>query len=143
MGLSDEPRISKTYRNFVSKGSQYPILYTISDNRKRRMSRAFTDNINSFNVSNNIIFTAADDEPKILAWLSPLEPRVRHHDICEQRVESVGNWLLETKEFRSWYNGGENDGSDHAALFCYGEPGVGKSYIWYERLSARNEGHDC
>jgi len=101
------------------------------------MSRAFTDNINSFNVS-NIIFTTTDDEPKILAWLSPLEPQVRHQDICEQRVDSVGNWLLETKEFRSWYNGGWNGGSDHAVLFCYGEPGVGKSYIWYERLLARN-----
>jgi len=114
------------------------------------MSRAFTDNINSFNsfnVSGDITLTATDDEPKILAWLSPLEPQVRHQDICEQRVDNVGNWLLETKEFRGWYNGGENGGenggSDHAVLFCYGEPGVGKSYIWYERLSARNEGHDC
>jgi len=107
------------------------------------MSRAFTDNINSFNVSNNIILTATDDEPKILAWLSPLEPQVRHQDICEQRVDGVGNWLLETKEFRSWYNGSGNSGSDHEALFCYGEPGVGKSYIWYARPSVRNEGHDC
>jgi len=107
------------------------------------MSRAFTENINCFNVLNNITFTATDDEPKILAWLSPLEPQVRHHDICEQRVESVGNWILETKEFRGWYNGDENGGSDHAALFCYGEPGAGKSYIWYERPSATNEEHDC
>ena len=110
------------------------------------MSRAFTDNINSFNsfnVSNSITFAATDDEPEILAWLSPLEPQVRHQDICEQRVDNVGNWLLETKEFRGWYNVGENGGSDHAILFCYGEPGVGKSYIWYERPSARNEGHDC
>jgi len=105
------------------------------------MSRAFTDNTNSFNVSNsynNITTFIADDEPKILAWLSPLEPQVRHQDICEQRVDSVGDWLLETKEFRSWYSSNENGGSDHAALFCYGEPGVGKSYIWYERLLERN-----
>ena len=107
------------------------------------MSRAFTDNVNSFNVLNNITLTAPDDKPKILAWLSPLEPQVRHQDICEQRVDDVGNWLLETKEFRGWYNGSENGGSDHAAMFCYGEPGVGKSYIWYERLQARIKGHDC
>ena len=105
------------------------------------MPRAFTDNINSFNnVSNNIIFTAAgNDEPKILAWLSPIEPQVRHQDICEQRVDGVGKWLLETREFKSWYNGSENGGPDHAALFCYGDPGVGKSYIWYERRSVRNK----
>ena len=109
------------------------------------MSRVFTDNINSFNnVSNNIIFTAADnDEPKILAWLSPLEPRVRNNDICELRVDTVGDWLLETKEFQSWYSGSQNEGSDHAALFCYGDPGVGKSYIWYEKPSAKNKGHHC
>ena len=106
------------------------------------MSRAFTDNINCFNV-NNITLIATDDESKILAWLSPLEPQVRHQDICEQRVDSVGGWLLETKEFKSWYNGGENGGSHHAALFCYGEPGVGKSFIWYERRSVRNKEYDC
>jgi len=110
------------------------------------MSRAFTDNTNSFNVSNsynNITTVIADDEPKILAWLSPLEPQVRHQDICEQRVDNVGNWLLETEEFRSWYNGGESGGSDHVALFCYGEPGVGKSHIWYTSLLGRNKEHDC
>jgi len=105
------------------------------------MSRAFTENINSFNVSNTIFLTPPDDESKILAWLSPLEAHVRHQDICELRVDGIGKWLLETKEFRSWYNGSENGGSDRTALFCYGDPGVGKSYIWYERRSTRNKGH--
>jgi len=42
--------------------------------KKRRMSRV-TDNINSFNnVWNNFTVTASDDESKIMAWLSPLEP---------------------------------------------------------------------
>jgi len=68
---------------------------------------------------------------------------VRHEDICEQRVDSVGNWLLETEGFKGQYNGSDNGGSNHVALFCYEEPGVGKSYIWYERPSAGNEGHDC
>jgi len=50
------------------------------------MPRAFTDNIGSFNVSNTynnvIALAAADDESQIMAWLSPLEPQVRHYDIC-------------------------------------------------------------
>jgi len=100
------------------------------------MSQTLANNINSFNVS---IVTATDDEPGILAWLSPLEPQVRHQDICEQRVDGIGSWLLETKEFRSWYNGIENGESDHAALLCYGDPGVGKSYIWYEAPLVRNK----
>jgi len=105
------------------------------------MFRAFTHNTDSFNVSNSynnttqVIFTATDDGSKILAWLSPLEPQERHHDISDQRVDGIGNWLLETGEFRSWYNGE----TDHAALFCYGDPGVGKSYIWYERQFVQNK----
>jgi len=107
------------------------------------MSQAVIGNINSFNrVSNNIILTAADDESKILAWLSPLEPHVRHHDICNQRVGSIGDWLLETEVFRSWYEGGEKSESDHAALLCYGDPGVGKSYIWCGRLSVKGKKKD-
>ena len=77
---------------------------------------------------------AADDELQIMGWLSPLEPQVRHQDICDQRVDAIGGWLLETKEFRNWY-----EESSHAALFCYGNPGVGKSYIWYEPPSMRNK----
>ena len=103
------------------------------------MSRAIADNVNCFNVSNTIIFTAPDEESKILAWLSPLDPKMRHHDICNQRVDSIGDWLLETKEFRDWYNGSEKEGSDHGALFCYGDPGVGKSYIRYTRPPVREK----
>jgi len=95
------------------------------------MSRTFTDNTDSFIVSNSynnvITVAAADDEPQIMGWLSPLEPQVRHQDICDQRVDGIGGWLLETKEFISWY-----EGSSRAVLCCYGNPGAGKSYIWYE-----------
>ncbi|RPB01575.1 hypothetical protein L873DRAFT_1603819, partial [Choiromyces venosus 120613-1] len=71
----------------------------------------------------------ADDDSNILGWLSPLEPRVRHQDIRTQRLDEVGGWVLETREFKSWYDGNEEDGPDRAILFCYGDPGVGKSYI--------------
>ena len=67
-----------------------------------------------------------------LAWLSPLEPRVRHRDIGARRVDSIGAWLLETEEFRRWKNSSGREGSYHQTLFCDGNPGVGKSYIMYE-----------
>ncbi|RPA92907.1 hypothetical protein L873DRAFT_1627320, partial [Choiromyces venosus 120613-1] len=69
------------------------------------------------------------EESKVLSWLSPLEPRVRHQDIRTQHVKDVGSWVLQTEKFRSWCNGSENEDSDHAALFCHGHPGVGKSFI--------------
>ena len=93
------------------------------------MTQSFSNNINSLNtiVTNN--FTVLDDRSNILAWLSPLDPRLRHRDIQDRRVENVGEWLLQTEKFRSWYAGDEGGEFDNAVLFCYGDPGVGKTYI--------------
>ena len=86
------------------------------------------DNTNSFNnVWNNC--TVADDRSQILAWLSPLEPRLRHKAIQEGRAKNVGEWVLETDEFRNWYAGSGGSESGRAVLFCNGDPGVGKTFI--------------
>ena len=90
------------------------------------MSRFFSNNRDSFNTTNNYY---TDEKPKILAWLSPLEPWVRHRDIGAQRVDGIGAWLLESKEFRRWHNVGGEDESNQGTIFCEGNPGVGKSYI--------------
>jgi len=94
------------------------------------MSQLFSHNIGSLNTTNIINLTVPDDRPNILAWLSPLDPRLRHQDIRDRRVENIGEWLLQTEEFRSWYTGSEGGESDNAFLFCYGDPGVGKTFIW-------------
>ena len=93
------------------------------------MSQLFSNNIDSLNTTNITNFTVADDRPNILAWLSPLDPRLRHQDIRDRRVETVGEWLLQKVEFKSWCAGSEGGKSDKAILFCYGDPGVGKTYI--------------
>jgi len=92
------------------------------------MSRLFSNIDNSFNTT-NISFTIADDLPGLLGWLSPLDPKLRHQDIRDRRVENVGEWLLQTEEFRSWYAGSVVGGSDSTVLFCYGDPGAGKTFI--------------
>jgi len=89
------------------------------------------DNVNCNNVTNNHNNTVnniiADENPEIMKWLSPLDPRGRHDDVRTDRVDGVGNWLLETNEFREWkINGGR---AGKAVLFCYGNPGVGKTYL--------------
>jgi len=43
------------------------------------------------------------------------------------RIDGVGNWFLGTKEFRRWSN--REAGGTEAVLFCYGNPGVGKTYL--------------
>ncbi|RPB00778.1 hypothetical protein L873DRAFT_1804510 [Choiromyces venosus 120613-1] len=94
----------------------------------------FTNKINSFNSFNsinsavNINATVTGDERRqILRWLSPLDPQQRHHAVRTNRFDGVGDWLLETSEFRKWSN--SNSESDQAVLFCYGNPGVGKTHL--------------
>jgi len=88
---------------------------------------------NSYNTTtNNNVWnncTVADDRPEILTWLSLLDPGLRHSDIQERRVNDVGEWLMGTDEFRRWCGLGEGSGGDNVVLFCYGNPGVGKTFI--------------
>ena len=91
-------------------------------------------NTNSFNNTINYVSNvnnsgSADERAEILAWLSTLDPWIRHRDIRAQRVEHVGDWILQTEEWRSWFDGIRGGESDNSALFCYGDPGVGKTYI--------------
>ena len=91
-----------------------------------------TDSLNNnkhcFNTNNTNI-TVTDDRSEILTWLSPLEPRLRHSDIGSRRVGNVGDWLLQTEEFRSWKSGDGESSSQKATIFCSGNPGVGKTYM--------------
>jgi len=80
-------------------------------------------------VWNNCEISVADEKRAILEWLSPLEPRERNQAIGMDRVPEVGDWLLDTNEFTQWNQGG--DGTTNPVLFCYGDPGVGKTYLMY------------
>ena len=89
-------------------------------------------NVNSGNVTNsnnivNVNKVIADENSEIMQWLSPLDPGRRHQDVRTDRLDSVGNWLLETNEFREWRS--NEGGADKAFLFCHGDPGVGKTYL--------------
>jgi len=90
-------------------------------------------NENCFNRTNVTNITVTEDRSEILAWLSPLEPSLRHYDVQTRRVDNVGDWLLRTEQFRSWHSGGgggsSRDQVQKATLFCSGNPGVGKTYI--------------
>jgi len=134
MGFHERPRFPSAPRDFSSRLAPSSIIYNILS-RKKKMSQSFSNNINSLNtvsVSNTTVtnkFIVADDRSNILTWLSPLDPKLRHQDIQSRRVENVGEWLLQTEEFRSWCAGSERGEYDNAVLFCYGDPGVGKTYI--------------
>ena len=89
-------------------------------------------NKNSGNTSysHNTIYNIVgpiDEKSELLQWLSPLEPQNRHQDVRAGRFDGVGEWLLQTTEFRGWR--GNEGGANRAVLFCSGEPGVGKTYL--------------
>ena len=97
-------------------------------------NNTFNNTLNGFNLPNSFnnpwgCTAAADERSEILAWLSPLEPRMRHQEIRARRVDKVGDWLFQTEEYRHWFGGIPGGASDGAALFCYGGLGVGKTYI--------------
>ena len=81
------------------------------------------------NTWNNCNIAVADEKRAVLEWLSPLEPRERHQSIGIDRVKGVGRVLLLTSEFTQWTQSG--NGSAKPILFCYGDPGVGKTYLRY------------
>lgn len=81
---------------------------------------------NSFNTDIRLTVPEDDDErPRILSWLSPLEPQTRHQDIRTRRLDNIGGWFLEDLKFQEWCNGDE----DSVVLLCPGNPGAGKTYI--------------
>ena len=84
-------------------------------------------NANCGNISGSFNTNMSDEDARIMCWLSPLEPNKRHQGVRTDRFDGVGDWLLETREFREWRDGVE--GADRAVLFCSGNPGVGKTYL--------------
>ena len=95
--------------------------YTIKDNTN------CLNTTNSINVQNYI--NVADDRSQLLNWLSPLEPSLRHRDVRERRIDDIGEWLIQSEEFRRWRGlSGEGEG-EGTVLFCCGGPGVGKTFI--------------
>ena len=111
--------------------SQYPLRANIRsfNNRNSFNNTNSFNNANSFNNVCNVNFGSVDETAEILAWFSPLEPRIRHQNIREHRVKHVGDWFLQSEEYQKWYDGIHESEPNNSTLFCCGDPGVGKTYI--------------
>lgn len=73
------------------------------------------------------VFDLEGERRQILQWLSSLDPQRHHQDVRGRRVDGVGDWVLETNEFRKWRHA--ENGCVEPVLLCYGNPGMGKTYI--------------
>ena len=118
----------------LTNNTQKPLHFDRARDKQRKMpqytvnvSTTFPNNGNASEVWNSDTIT--DDRSQLLAWLSPLNPGLRQWEIQEHRANGVGEWLLETEEIRRWYAGSESGEGESAVLFCYGDPGVGKTFI--------------
>ena len=81
-------------------------------------------NVSSFNTFNVAVY---QNSWWVQPWLSPLEPRKKHQDVSNKRLDGIGEWVLQRDEFTSWSNGQDN--TVNSTLLCYGDQGVGKTYI--------------
>jgi len=85
------------------------------------------NNNHSFNNTFNFVTNPDDEGRQILRWLSPLEPQKRLQDVRANRLDGVGDWVLETSKFKDWR---DTEGDRlKPVLFCHGNPGVGKTYV--------------
>jgi len=98
------PRVLSNYKIHPS----LVFIVCISDGMADHLSqhRVNTDNVNCYNVSNSYNNTVNVNAPReyedqeILEWLSPLEPRRRHHRSgpTESMVWEIGSWELRNSE---------------------------------------------
>ena len=86
-----------------------------------------TNSYNNNITLNEITVNKTDEDNQIKQCLSPLEPWDRHKSVRANRVKGVGDWLLETNDFREWSS--KKGTPKHAVLFYYGHPGVGKTHF--------------
>jgi len=90
-------------------------------------------------LNSNVTVNEIDEDNQIKKWLSPLMPQARHKSVQSEGVAGVGGWLLEKNEFRKWSSSqGE---PKRAILFCYGDPGVGKTHMKSVRKPSQTTGY--
>ena len=74
-----------------------------------KLGNSNTQYVGAIGSYNTTVYKSDDDE-QIIHWLSPLNSNTRHQGLRNERFDGVGNWLLETREFREWK--GSEGGAD-------------------------------
>ena len=108
-----------TFNKFFRQNTMAQITHTQSVN-----IGDYNSHCGNITSSFNTTFYKSDEDAQVMRWLSPLEPNNRHQGVRTGRFAGVGDWLLETSAFQEW-----RDGADKPVLFCFGNPGVGKTYL--------------
>ncbi|KAF3309294.1 hypothetical protein TWF173_011296 [Orbilia oligospora] len=67
----------------------------------------------------------AQEEEKIIEWLTPIDYGTQQSDFLNRRYPGTGSWLLESEEYQKWIR---SPGTG-MTLFCPGIPGAGKTIL--------------
>ncbi|KAL9595941.1 MAG: hypothetical protein Q9219_006132 [cf. Caloplaca sp. 3 TL-2023] len=70
-----------------------------------------------------IEFQLNEKEEKILEWLSPVNPTIKHRTFRRERHPGTGTWLFDLPEMTHWLE------NPTGALWIYGIPGAGKTTL--------------
>ena len=131
------PSNTRTDNNNTSigiQGDSNQIIGNVFGSHNKTINNTTTNNTS--NTINNITNVRVSEESaRIQAWLSPLEPHAKHQDVRNRRLDGVGDWVLQKNEFESWCK--SEDGTGNRTLLCYGDQGVGKTYIRYTGIFQR------
>lgn len=84
--------------------------------------------VNNYQYHTYHVPARVDDDGTVLAWLSNLNfgEVLRRH--CNKRTPGTGNWLIEHRNYNSWHAFEDNS---NRVLWCRGNPGTGKTILWY------------
>jgi hypothetical protein len=63
----------------------------------------------------------------LLSSLKSLPFQDKHRDVKMRRMDGLGQWLLNMPKFEAWREGS----AEKNMLWCYGAPGVGKTFLTY------------
>ena len=74
----------------------------------------------------------SEESLRIQEWLSPLESHARYQDVRNRRLDGIGDWVIQNDGFQSWCK--SQDNAVNPTLLCYGDQGVGKTYIRYTSI---------
>jgi len=116
------------YRSWTNYGNNSPnrntsITKAHSDFRPERVGLRYSDwYFKNYRIANTGI-SMLDEKPRVLKSRN----QERHHTIRDARVVGVGDWLLHSQSFSTWRT--SEGRTEKPVLFCYGHPGVGKTYI--------------
>ncbi|KAI0162220.1 hypothetical protein GGR57DRAFT_517591 [Xylariaceae sp. FL1272] len=66
----------------------------------------------------------ADEQTRILQWISPIEFRKHHALVKESRTKDTCHWLLKRPKFIQW-----SSATSSITLWLHGFPGAGKTYL--------------